>query len=273
MNFTDMNTVVPKPCIEILFGEKGWHLEKSLFDTEAIRKVHGFLLDRRKALQSRFEEWKGEQISSDDDYARHQAAIPQYETNGLPKDLRHYLTGEFDLHTRLDKMIVQLLGSPRVFAFLSDALASEHYVVHYPPMIRFKVADAPGSVLPAHQDGPYSPHLTDFVTIWVPLVDIDQECGGLYMFDGSHLDGVVSHDSSGPWAYGVGETVKTYPRTHVEMHAGDALIFPALTIHGSAPQRSRSRQRMSIDFRVIRKPEDTTKSYFSPLNNEVVQRH
>lgn len=255
------------------FNQKGWHLEKALLDTTLVSEVHNFLLKRRQWLESRFNDWSGQSIATPQDYARHQAAIPQYETQGLPKDLRHYLTGEFDLETRLDKMVVRLLGSPNVRSFLQDMLGSERYIVHYPPMIRFKVADAPGSILPAHQDGPYSPHLKEFITVWVPLVDIDSDCGGLIMYNGSHLGGGVEHGSSGPWAFGVKDNAAAYTTTHVEMQAGDVLIFPGLTIHGSAPQRSATRQRYSIDFRVIRTPADTAKSYFDPFTNEVTQRH
>ena len=52
----------------------------------------------------------------------------------------------------------------------------DRYYVHYPPMIRFKLADAPSSIVPVHQDIAYNRHLSDFITVWVPLVDIDDEC-------------------------------------------------------------------------------------------------
>jgi hypothetical protein len=51
------------------------------------------------------------------------------------------------------------------------------------------------------------------------------------------------------------------------------LLFPPSLIHESAPHRSTTRVRYSIDFRVFRSPEDTTKSYFDSLENRVVRRH
>jgi ectoine hydroxylase-related dioxygenase (phytanoyl-CoA dioxygenase family) len=57
------------------------------------------------------------------------------------------------------------------------------------------------------------------------------------------------------------------------MRVGDVLLFPPSLIHESAPHRSTTRVRYSIDFRVFRSPEDTTKSYFDPLENRVVRRH
>lgn len=256
-----------------LFDERGWHLEKGVLDLAKVTDVLDFLIARKAVLQSRFEQWVGQLIASDQDYARHQASIPLYESRGLPKDLRHYLTGEFDLETRLDARIVSLLGAARVRKFLTRLLGTERYVIHYPPMTRFKVADAPGNMLPPHQDGPYSAHLSGFITVWVPLVDIDSEVGGLIMYNGSHRHGVVEHEACGSWAFGTKEKPIHYPTTHVEMKAGDALLFSSVTIHASAPQRSATRQRYSIDFRVIRNPKDTLKSYFDPFTGLINRQH
>lgn len=260
------------PIAEV-FEEDGWLLKKDVLDVKLIASALDFLKERKQLLQSQFELWAGQKISCDSDYARHQSQFAAYEQQNLPKDLVHYLRGEFDLETRMDARIVGILGDSKIKDFLTAKLGVTEYLIHFPPMIRFKIADSPGSVLPPHQDGPYSQHLRDFLTVWVPLVDIDQQVGGLIMFNGSHRDGVVEHGASGPWSFGVSNAPEKYSRTHVEMKVGDALMFPSLTIHGSAPQLSKTQHRYSIDFRVILSPDDTKKSYFNPFNNQITRLH
>lgn len=256
----------PSPC-EKLFGPSGWLLKKDLIPTSLIDDVCKFVIERKTLLNSRFEEWSGSKITDSLSYARHQARIPEYKEKGLPKDLHHYLRGEFDLETRLDARVVNLLATDSCKEFLCGFMGVEEYLVHYPPMLRFKMPDSPGSVIPSHQDAPFSAHLSDFFTVWVPLVDIDHEVGGVTIYEESQKAGVLNHESSGPWEHGVDSEKLKYNAVTPELNRGDALMFPSLLIHESAPQMSRERLRYSIDFRVIHKPEHTTKSYFNPFTN------
>lgn len=256
-----------------LVGNSGWHLEKGVLEPDKVVALREFLEERRKRLQEQFESWASVKLNTAEDYGRCQAQIPEYESRGLPKDFRHFLTGELDLETRLDTRIVELLGARRCRDFLCESLGVERFYIHYPPMIRFKVAESPGSVLPPHQDAPYSSHLREFLTVWVPLVDIDSEVGGLIMYNGSHRAGILDHRASGPWAFGTEDGISRFETEHVFMAAGDALLFPSSTIHASAPQKSRTRLRFSIDFRVFRNATDTTKSYFDPFENKITRQH
>lgn len=258
----------------VLFGEAGYVLERSLLDSGGTSEVLELLLASKDRLHRLLEEWLGEPVPDNVTFASHQARITDYEARGLPKDLRHYLTGEFDLETRLDTKICALLAVPKVRDTLARLLDTRKYYIHYPPMVRFKMADVPGSMLPPHQDFAYNAHLRDFVTVWVPLTDIDDEVGGIVVHTGSHLAERVDHSPSGPWAHGLKEHVAdVYSKSAIHMHVGDVLIFPPLLIHESAPHRSKTNLRYSIDFRVFRAPEDTTKSYFDPFENRVTRRH
>jgi hypothetical protein len=255
-----------------MFGASGYFLESSLLDLAAIEEVNGLLMASKDRLNRHLEEWVGESVPDHSDFARHQARISDYETKGLPKDLRHYLVGEFDLETRLDRRICRILGASKARVALTRLFDATKYYVHYPPMIRFKVAGAPGSVLPAHQDYTYNSHLKDFLTVWVPLVEIDEEVGGLVMYEGSHLEERLHHASSGPWAHGLSPAgLEKYRRVPIQMKVGDALIFPPTLIHESALQYSQTRPRLSIDFRVFREPGDTRKSYYDPFEDRVVR--
>jgi ectoine hydroxylase-related dioxygenase (phytanoyl-CoA dioxygenase family) len=137
-------------------------------------------------------------------------------------------------------------------------------------MTRFKVADAPNSILPPHQDAPYNAHLNDFLTVWVPLVEIDNDCGGLIVYDGSHTAELVDHVSSGAWEAKATGDHSRFHTQHVLMKPGDILMFPPALLHESAPHRS-ARVRYSIDFRVVRSAGDTTKSFFDPFTGAVTQ--
>jgi hypothetical protein len=274
MGETEVISVKHEYLSTSLFDSKGYRLERSVLDPSATGEARDLLLARKERLHRLLEEWTGEPIPDNAAFARHQARIPEYTAGGLPVDLRHYLVGEFDLDTRLDLRICRVLATPGVREWLTGFLGTSRYYVHYPPMVRFKMADAPGSILPAHQDFTYNRHLSDFITVWVPLVDIDDEVGGLILYDGSHLDGSVEHAPNGPWAHGLPKPAQLpYARHAAHMKVGDALLFPPQLIHESAPHRSATRLRYSIDFRVFVAPEDTAKSYFDPFDERVVRRN
>jgi hypothetical protein len=257
-----------------LFDSRGYLLEHALLDPVATAEARSLLLASKERLHRLLEQWTGEPVPDNAAFARHQLRIPEYTERGLPVDLRHYLVGEFDLETRLDRRICRLLSTPGVQEALTRFFGTPKYYVHYPPMVRFKMADAPGSILPAHQDFTYNRHLRDFITVWVPLVDIDDQVGGLILYDGSHLGGSVDHAPDGPWAHGLTKPADLpYDKHPVHMKVGDALLFPPLLIHESAPHCSPTRLRYSIDFRVFAAPEDTTKSYYDPIEDRVVRRN
>jgi ectoine hydroxylase-related dioxygenase (phytanoyl-CoA dioxygenase family) len=252
------------------FGKDGYHLVRSVLDRAILQEAKDAIVTARDRVHRTLEEWVGQSIANDAALADHQARLKEYQEAGLPNDLRHYLTGEFDLQTRLDPRICRILSSVKVRSFLAHFLEIPQFYVHYPPMIRFRVVDATGSSLPPHQDFAYNRHLTDFVTVWVPLVDIDSQLGGLVLYEGSHLDGFLEHGPCGLWAHGVRSVPGIYRKHRVQMEFGDALLFPPFLLHESAPHMS-DETRYSIDFRVFTAPENTRKSYFDPYSNRVVR--
>ncbi len=252
------------------FGPAGWLLVEELLEPTTVKNAKLFLESRRANLQRQFETWVGSPLE-EKGYGWHQGQLADYESRDLPKDLRHFLRGEFDLETRLDKVLVSVLSTPACREWITGFLKSDGYVIHYPPMVRFKVADAPNSILPPHQDAPYSEHLREFLTIWVPLVQIDDDCGGILVYNGSHTMPLEPHIASGAWEAKATGDHSRFPTEHVIMDAGDILVFPSTLLHESAPHRS-SRTRYSIDFRVVARPEDTTKSYFDPFSGTITRK-
>lgn len=249
----------------------GWALAGAVIEPAAVEALRLFLEEQRLALERRFEAWVASQALPPGPYAEHQGRIAAYESRGLPSDFRHFLTGEFDLETRLDTRIARLLASEgcrevfRRFPDLSTPL------VHYPPMVRFKMPHAGVSVVPAHQDAAYNRHLEDFVTVWVPLVDVDEACGGVVVYEATRGWPLVSHSPSGAWSRRADASLDPGPPRHVLMRAGDALLFTPLLLHESAPNVS-ERVRYSVDFRVFASPSASTKSYFDPATGTVTRR-
>ncbi len=262
------NTIAP---VENLFNQRGWHLEQAILEADFVTSVRTFLETKHQHLQEMFFAWVGDAAETRKSYGWYQQQLPAYEERGLPKDLRHFLTGEFNLETRLDPMLMQLLSSERCKAFLGRFLNVDQYFIHYPPMVRFKVAEAGGSLVPVHQDSAYNQHLTDFITVWVPLVDIDEECGGIIVYEESQFTEHMTHERSGAWANKTVIDLSPYRAQHVLMNAGDALLFAPNLLHESAPHRS-TRVRYSIDFRVFRDPSNSTKSYYDPDTNTIIRR-
>jgi hypothetical protein len=256
------------------FGSEGFLLSRNLFPIKEIDVLCEFLEIRRKRLSSQFEEYTGKKyLDESTEYPQAQKRIKEFEERGLPKDLRHYLTGEFDLETRLDERIVALFSFEHCFNFITKLFNSPDFFIHYPPMLRFKMGGAQGSTLPPHQDRPYSPHLSNFFTVWVPLVDITEDVGGVVAYRGSHNSENLNHSSNNYWAHGIAENSICYDMDHVLMKKGDALLFPSNFIHSSAPQRSVDKIRYSIDFRIILNRQDTTKSYFHAREKRVYRLH
>lgn len=236
--------------LERHFPESGWVLEKQVLDADSVRQCRTFFEERLADLDRQF------------GHGQLDDSAPAY---------RHYLRGEFDLETRLDFRVVQLLSTARVTKFVSQFLGVDRYLIHYPPMIRFKRPGAAASAVPLHQDSAYNAHLQDFITVWVPLVDIDEECGGVIVYPGTHHQAEMPHSAAGGWEAGLSEEPGLGDAHHVLMDAGDVLLFPKNLLHKSAPHRSPDRIRFSVDFRVFFDPSQTSKSFFDVQTGQVTR--
>lgn len=80
------------------------------------------------------------------------------------------------------------------------------------------------------------------LTAWLPLVDCQQELGGLKILAGSHKNIPADYpvrELSGDLT----EWVST------DYHVGDVIVFHCLTVHSGQPNRTKDRIRLSADFR------------------------
>ena len=115
-------------------------------------------------------------------------------------------------------------------------------------MARFIVPNNSNAAVPFHQDISYNQHLSEFITVWLPLVDIDEECGGVVVAnDPGKLEKSVVYQSDGIWLEGLKPNPSDL-KNCVPMSPGDGLLFRKTVIHGSMKNTS-NRIRFSLDLR------------------------
>jgi hypothetical protein len=125
-------------------------------------------------------------------------------------------------------IVRQLTGRP-------PRLIAEHAMVK-PPVT--------GDATPWHQDRAYTPANSDdtFITIWMPLQDVDEENGCMEFLRGSHRGPVVSHQPIGndPASHGLEATV-TVDRHYVvatPLLAGAATAHHGMVLHRACPNQT-----------------------------------
>ncbi|MFN4284036.1 MAG: phytanoyl-CoA dioxygenase family protein [Alphaproteobacteria bacterium] len=158
------------------------------------------------------------------------------------------LMGHFPLRDRLARELWAIPREPALRAVLSEALKSERLFMHMPPTARFILPGNAAAGVPPHQDISYNRHMPSFVVLWVPLVDIDMQCGGMAVYQGTKdlpaQQATVNRDG---WLSPI--DVSGYKRIECQpMSLGDCILFGPHLAHGSMPNMSQ-RVRLSIDFR------------------------
>ena len=109
---------------------------------------------------------------------------------------------------------------------------------------------------PKHQDFVHFQGSFDNITCWAPIGDCPIELGGLAVIPGSHkVNRVLDHHFSlGAGGLMVDETehdeINSVWHT-TDYEAGDALFFPALTIHRALPNYTEDKLRLSLDNRYM----------------------
>lgn len=252
-----------------LFSNKGWHSEENVFNSALIFECLSLLKNKHARMRTLFEEWSNTSIKSHDDYLSHEKKLLSRQYLDIPKDHRHFLTGEFDLETRLDLIWQTLLTQSEFLECVKDFLKVDKFYIHYPPMLRFKVANTQTSLTPIHQDSVYSYHLNDFITIWIPFTQVMPNRGGIQVYEGSQALGVLSHEAGEVWASkAILPENSDNKLTHISVNTGDIILFPSTLVHQSAPFNY-SEMGFSMDIRIFIKPEYTIKSYFDPFEMKV----
>ncbi len=110
---------------------------------------------------------------------------------------------------------------------------------------------------PPHQDHFFIRANSEFRTLWVPLMEIDGNVGGLALAVGSHRHGlrehrkqhgVLSYQMKGRTQRGVALEAISEPWCTIDYRPGDVLVFHSLMLHRALPNVS-DRIRLSLDAR------------------------
>ena len=136
-------------------------------------------------------------------------------------------------HPNNQKVMEQILGEPASII----------------PIVQYRTYPPGGSITPVHQDGFYSPGIMKYKPVWMPLVTIDREMGGLMVAVG-HCNRGFLHNLAKPAPYPLpDDVIPEKDWATATFHPGDVLILNPFAPHGSLPNTS-NRIRVSIDTRV-----------------------
>lgn len=175
------------------------------------------------------------------------------------REAQQILSGHFDLETRLDPQLWVVPRQEALRALLRRLLGSDTLFAHLPPAARFVLPGNRQAGVPAHQDVSYNTHLSGFLTVWVPLVEIDEACGGVVVYPGTHRGPVTKVETGAAfWLEGVPTDGLALVRHR--MSPGDVLILDPRVVHASLPNTS-GRVRISIDYRFFGDPAGSTKHH------------
>jgi Phytanoyl-CoA dioxygenase (PhyH) len=165
------------------------------------------------------------------------------------RDLSPFGTHPPELHDL--RLWQEFVAHPGVAAFFEELVGESVFWVPI-AQYRFTAPTLPGDGDPysgRHQDGFYNESIP-FRTAWIPLVDIDDDVGGLAVVPGWHRRGWL-HDLSNPPIYPIKpDTIPRNAWRRSNYHPGDVVIFDRHTPHAGLPNHS-DRLRLSIDVRAM----------------------
>ena len=173
-------------------------------------------------------------------------------------ETRMLLTGQFPRKIRLDKEIVKLASERYLIKAINDCTGIRVDKLHMPPMARFVTPGHTNAAVPPHQDSSYNKHMSDFVTVWIPLVNITKTCGGVTVYPGIKEEVEITKTTeNGQWFKAL-NTKNIRPVDCVPMKEGDVLVMNKKTIHKSMLNLSKI-TRLSLDLRYIPVDSHSTK--------------
>ncbi len=140
----------------------------------------------------------------------------------------------------------ELIEHPHNLAVMEKILGEPAIMV---PNVNYRAYPPNSPLSMVHQDGQYSPGIDGFRPVWIPLVDIDENVGGLIMAPGQHKRGCL-HNLGKPPVFQIdADTIPPDAWATTTYHAGDVLVVHPWTPHVGMANRS-DRIRFSIDTRV-----------------------
>ncbi len=148
------------------------------------------------------------------------------------------------------RAIYDLLMAPAVLDVAESLLGSE-LTVNGDYWVRPKLPGGRRTTLPWHQDsGYYGPAslAVPILSLWIPLVDVDERNGCLKVIPGSNKWGLLPSQSNGMHLVPTEDVEARGEPRSLPMRVGDILAFGQYTFHASGENAS-DEVRWSIDLR------------------------
>jgi hypothetical protein len=243
----------------------GSQIVRGLIEPEVIETVHRFLSSSIADADAIL--GKAGLSVSDPEFGARTADISEPD---LPPDVASVLLGHFPLETRLSRVLWSIARLPDVQELMRTVLDSEPLFMHLPPTARYVLPHNRRAAVPPHQDVSYNRHMADFAIMWVPLVSIDEHCGGVAVYDGSHLGGEQQRGADGAGWLGATRTDGLQRSVCAPMEPGDVLLLDRWIIHESVANESPD-TRISVDYRFFGGPPKSDKHYLDFQTMEVIE--
>lgn len=249
------------------YQRSGYLVLKGVLPVALVSELGRFLQEEYHRNRELFQTRTGRSLD-DHEFLRSIADAERFPA--LPSELKHLVRGELPLETRLDGRLKAVAHEPGLTAVVQAILNADGLRLHNPPSIRVSAPALSLGNVPLHQDHAYNPHLSEFVTAWVPFTPIDEACGGVDVLEGSHRLGPLEHGAQVIWGNFVAESASLgFERRHIVIGPGDALLFGPWLLHASHPNTS-DRIRFSIDYRFFSASTPSSRHYYDIARRTVV---
>ena len=148
-----------------------------------------------------------------------------------------------------------LMSNPKIVDAVESLIGHEIFA---DPVynVRPKVPKVAAGAVPWHQDKSYWPdaNANPVITVWIPLVDANEENGCLHIIPRTHQKRVIEHHAETYSGTGYTEVAVDYVAHKkkevlaIPLEAGGAILFNDRLVHSSTPNNS-THVRWSVDLR------------------------
>jgi phytanoyl-CoA hydroxylase len=225
------------------FREKGYLVVPGVLSRSEMEPIRNAIGD---AVERQAEElWQAGKITE-----RHQNATLERRLallyRGIPREASIWNSQVFG------RAVYDLLTHPAILEIV-EMLIGPEITVNGDYWVRPKMPEERSTTYHWHQDSAYygaGSENAGILTVWIPLVDTDEQNGCLQALPASHQWGLQparSDPETGQLVPAVDPELRARPET-LPMHAGDVLAFSELTYHKSLMNHSEN-VRWSIDLR------------------------
>lgn len=199
---------------------------------------------------------------------------PRYVDKQQYQELTALLSGNFSREVKAHPSLWALLSETRLRSVLKTVLRSENLYLHMFPSPRHVAPSSRYAAVPRHVDRQYNSHLSNFITVWVPVETFEPNMGGVCVFPGTHFS--TEHFSGGDgrrletdlWFAPIRQDLDEGVLAEVPRRG--ALLLHQSLVHESVLNRS-SMTRLSVDLRIFGDRDRTTKHYLDLQTFEVFE--